>query len=57
MKIVDKPCSICPAPEDEVGCVEIDAEGVVACEGCRRQGLALPSAGMLHAMSLRTENV
>ena len=55
MKIVNEPCTICQSSEDEVGCVEIDEAGVVACEGCRRQGSALPSTGMLYAERLRAE--
>lgn len=40
MILLDANCQFCPTPEDEVGCVERDDNGVVACEGCRRAGLA-----------------
>ena len=35
-EIVDDPCGLC-GPEDEVGCVTRDPDGLVACEGCRRE--------------------
>ena len=34
--IIDDPCTLC-TPEDEVGCVTRDPDGLVACEGCRRE--------------------
>ena len=34
--IVNDPCTLC-TPNDEVGCVERDDAGLVACEGCRRE--------------------
>jgi hypothetical protein len=40
MTVVSRDCPVCDTTEDEVGAVLKDAKGVVACEGCRRQGKA-----------------
>jgi len=40
MTIMNLDCTVCPDPVEEVGAVLKDKNGVVACEGCRREGKA-----------------